>query len=1165
MCMNRILLVLFTSLLTYNLTAQIGVQVVTQSGMADSECGDLFGGAPDPLFGVSVEGSAFNYYPAELICYNTLPDTVFQANYTCPSDVPLTVEVCLEVMDNDPILPPPLTCDIIGDCVETICDDFIIPPFGTTIDYTLSIAVPGSSSGEVNFSIETGGFAFPDNDFICNAVDLGILPYGDTLGDKTLGMYSNLCATNLNESGSPLEDDFTNQAGVWFKFNTGPAPGGLFVVEAMSDPQNVGEPIDIELAVFTMDNGACDGNLVALTGFNTIGADFNYELRKTCPSPNTDYYIFVDGGDNMGDHQGIFGLQVWDVGVTEGGDLRCDALDLGTVPEGGSVSTPEPIANFCADDVQDPFLPTFVSQHSVWFSFVAPPSGHVIIEGISDTEKAPIGIQLALYRSFNDQCTGFYSYVTSQFTTGDLDEVMEVTCLYPNRPYFILVDGSGSNPRGVFEITVTDAGDITPVTDQTLTLCDGESITVGASTYTTSGIYADTIQLFQGCDSIVNTNLTVLEELVLTIDQTQPAIGEGNANGIATATASGGMGNYSFTWCTGETGATATTLIGGEQCCVTVTDEQGCMDEVCFDVDFTTAIIPTFANDTLACNGDTDGVLTFSAINGLPPYSYEWQNTVGSLSGNGQIMTEGGSASIPSLPAGSYDITINDNFYDTMFTVLVVEPLELRIDLDEITDASCFGVCDGSINTIVSGGTPPYTYSWNNGATGDAMSIGLCSGSYQLEVTDDNGCIANLDVNVDEPEAFIATASVVQEVSCFDGDDGSLQVLDNDNSVAWEWDNGAGSTQFVDALSAGTYSVTVTNGDGCMDTTTVELPEPVAPLEVMIVESSPISCFGAADGVLTTNVSGPFASLNYSWNNGTTTAVNSNLDIGAVEVLVTNEKGCEATASYLLEQPTEVMATTFVTDINCLDGPGAGVITVENVQGGTPGYVYSIDGQNFSDLPLFENLFADAYDIVVRDAAACELIIPSTVLPPPPISVDLFSPQVNEENDNTVKLGDPVQLTAITGSNNAVFSWSHADSLQQQDVTVLPMETQIYQVVVLDTLTFCTAEDFLKIIVDTKPRVFIPNVFSPNDDGSNDTFLPFGGNDVVNIKTFRIFARGGQLIYDQKDILPGDLTRGWDGTFDRERLTPDVFVYFAEIEFFDGRVEVIKGDVTLVR
>ncbi|MEL7220672.1 MAG: gliding motility-associated C-terminal domain-containing protein, partial [Bacteroidota bacterium] len=345
----------------------------------------------------------------------------------------------------------------------------------------------------------------------------------------------------------------------------------------------------------------------------------------------------------------------------------------------------------------------------------------------------------------------------------------------------------------------------------------------------------------------------------------------------------------------------------------------------------------------------------------------------------------------------------------------------------------------------------------------------------------------------------------------------------------------------------------------------VDLPQPVAPLDVMIVESSSISCFGAADGVLTTTVSGPFSSLNYSWNNGTTSSINSNLDVGSIDVVVTNENGCEATATYLLEQPTEVTATTFVTDINCLDGPGMGIITVEDVQGGTPGYTYSIDGQNFSDLPLFENLFADAYDIVVRDAAGCELVLPSTVSPPPPISVELFSPQVKEENDNTVRLGDPVQLEAITGSNNAVFTWSHADSLQQQNITVRPMETQIYQVVVLDTVTFCTAEDLLRVFVDTKPRVFIPNVFSPNDDGNNDTFLPFGGNDVVNIKTFRIFARGGQLVYNEKDILPGDLSRGWDGTFDRERLTPDVFVYFAEIEFFDGRVEVVRGDVTLVR
>ncbi len=1156
--MNRILLLLAYSFFAFTTQAQIGIQVVVDSGMATSDCTDPFGGAPDPLFAAAAEGGTYNYYPAVGACFNTLPDTIYQANFPCLSAVPMTVEICLRVSENDAFFQPPLGCDIAEDCIETICDNFVVPMVGNTVNYTLAIDVPGSSSGSISFSIETAGFAFPDNDFICNAVDLGTLIYGDTLGDMTVGNYANLCATDIGEiDPQSLGYYFTNQAGVWFKFNTGPNPSGLFVVQGLSDPNNVGEPIDLELGVFLTDNNACDGNLVALSGYNFNSSGFDTEFRVPCPQPNRDYYIWVDGANNNGDYRGIFGIQVWDIGVLEGGDLRCDVMDLGVVPEGGTVSTPEPISNFCATDVQDPFLPTFVSQHSVWFSFTAPPSGHVIIEGVSDTIKQAIGVQLALYRSFNNTCSGFYSYVTSQYTPADLDETMEVTCLYPGRVYYILVDGSGGASRGVFELTVTDAGDITPVNNQTITLCAGETLEVGPNDYTTSGIYFDTLQVFQGCDSIVISDLTVLEELVLTVEQTQPAIGIDGTDGVGIASATGGTGNYTFTWCTGETGTMATNLVADELCCVQVTDENGCMDEVCFTVEFTTAIIPIFMNDTLLCNGDTNGLITFSAINGVLPYDYAWTNTAGTLNGNGQILTEGGSIDIPNLPAGNYDITVNDNFFDTTFTVLVVQPEELLIDLQDAVDASCFAFCDGSISTLVSGGTLPYSYSWTGGVSNNELATQLCTGAYELVVTDANGCVAILNTNIDQPTEFIATASMVQEVSCFAGADGVAQVVDNGNSVAWNWSSGS-MTQIANQLAAGTYTVQVTNGDGCRDTATVAITQPLAPLTVAITELAPISCFDSQDGQLGALVNGPFATLAYSWSNAAITQNISNLDIGTYQLLVTNEKGCEAMAMYTLDQPTEVIAESFAVDINCVDGPNAGIITVENVSGGTPGYNYSIDGENFGPVPLFEGLTAGTYDVVVRDAAGCELPLLTNIFPPPPISVALMG-------DSIVKLGDELTLAAISSSFDVLYSWSHADTLSGSTALLRPQETFVYQVSVFDTLTFCSASDFLRVFVDSKPRIFVPNIFSPNGDGSNDTFIPFAGNDVVNFKSLRIFDRYGQLVYEETDILPGDTSRGWDGTFRGESLNPSVFVYFMEVEFFDGRVEIVKGDVTLMR
>ncbi|HRF39742.1 MAG TPA: hypothetical protein PK198_13210, partial [Saprospiraceae bacterium] len=119
-------------------------------------------------------------------------------------------------------------------------------------------------------------------------------------------------------------------------------------------------------------------------------------------------------------------------------------------------------------------------------------------------------------------------------------------------------------------------GDITPITSQNVSICAGTSLQVGNSIYTQSGLYADTIQVFAGCDSIVNTSLTVLPPITLLLSQNLPAFGAGSNNGVATASASGGTGGFTYQWCNGETGPQAVALPGNQTCSVTVTDGFGC-------------------------------------------------------------------------------------------------------------------------------------------------------------------------------------------------------------------------------------------------------------------------------------------------------------------------------------------------------------------------------------------------------------------------------------------------------------------------------------------------------------------------------------------------------------------------------------------------------------
>ncbi|MCB0568314.1 MAG: gliding motility-associated C-terminal domain-containing protein [Phaeodactylibacter sp.] len=1153
--MKRIAVLLLLFQATFG-AAQNVVQLTVETGASASDCVDPFS-SPDLLWQVNVENEGWVTYPGDALCFTNYPNLQYTASYTCPVDIPAQLQLCFRAFENDPIIP--IGCIIAPSCEETICDNFDIPAPGQSATYTLVLS-GGTSTGEVTFTITTSE-GYSSNDALCNAANLGLLLRGDTVGDYTMGIYDNICATNANEPNPLTQGGFGNENGVWFQFTTGSDIGSLILVEALTDPQATGDEIDIQMGIYTSDNNACDGNFTLLSWASDNSTQDAF-LQIPCPSPNTTYFILIDGAISYpGSEAGVFGVQVSNVDVDDAPDLRCDALMIGEVPANGSISLPNPVSNYCATSVSDPYSPNFVMQSSVWFQFIAPPSGHVLIEGISSRTIDSIGIQLGVYRAFNDNCNLFFQHIASEYTEEGLDESLEVTCLFPGRLYYLVIDGDAYNNRGIFTINISDAGDITPVTNQDITICDGDSFTVGASVYTATGLYADTLTLFQGCDSIVNTNLTVLSPIHIDIVQTQPAIGLGNANGIAQASATGGSGSgYSFSWCDGSTAATNSMLVGGGVCCVTVTDAMGCMADTCFTVEYITDIIPSYQGDTLACYGQENGQITFSAINGEPPYQYEWQKDDNTINGSGIINVAGEEVMLPDLPAGAYTITIMDAFFDTTITVNVLEPELLVLSVDNQTDASCFGFCDGLAGVSASGGVGGYQFAWSNSETTAAVG-NLCAGPYQVTLTDANGCQQNRSITIAEPAEFIATAMEVQPVSCFEGSDGIVSVQTNGNPSAYAWNTGDVS-QSVNGLSAGAYSVLVTNADGCQDNADVVVTQPSAPVTLQAVVEEPVSCKGESDAVLRAITGGPGQSFTFTWPTGAVGAIASGYGAGTYTVSVANEKGCVATTEITVSEPDYLQAVLSATDVTCVSGENGGEIEADTTYGGTPPYEYALDGVLFAPSPLFPSLFPGAYTVTVRDAAGCEAEFNATVNPAPELAVTLVG-------DASVQLGDSLRLMAQVNSQNVTYTWVYPDSsgakAAGQTVWVSPLISSGFRVEVFDTVTLCRAYDDFFVAVRANRRVFIPNAFSPNEDGRNDLFMVFGGHDIVRIRSFRVFSRTGSLVFEDTDFQPNDIGHAWDGTFRGQELDPGVFVYAAEIEFVDGLVEVFEGDVVLVK
>ena len=177
---------------------------------------------------------------------------------------------------------------------------------------------------------------------------------------------------------------------------------------------------------------------------------------------------------------------------------------------------------------------------------------------------------------------------------------------------------------------------------------------------------------------------------------------------------------------------------------------------------------------------------------------------------------------------------------------------------------------------------------------------------------------------------------------------------------------------------------------------------------------------------------------------------------------------------------------------------------------------------------------------------------------------------VNLGEDRTVKLGEEVALDArvnIDESEIAGLSWNAADSLSCAGClrpVVTPSTSGSYFVEVVDE-NGCVASDQVVIFVDKRRNLYVPNVFSPNDDGKNDKFMLFAGQEVTKIRSFLVFNRWGESVFEVYNFPPNDPLYGWDGTFRQEFYNNGVFAWFAEVEFVDGVVEVFKGDVVLMR
>ena len=517
-------------------------------------------------------------------------------------------------------------------------------------------------------------------------------------------------------------------------------------------------------------------------------------------------------------------------------------------------------------------------------------------------------------------------------------------------------------------INLTPAGGVGPYTFNWVS-----GPTTEDRTGLTAGTYSVTITDANGCTGTVNPTVTQPAAAVSgTTVVTNIACFGGNTGAI-NLTPTGGVGPYTFNWVSGPTTEDRTGLIAGTYS-VTITDANGCTGTVNATVTQPTALSVTAASQTnVACNGGATGAAAINTpTGGTPGYTYDW--TPGNPTGDG-------TTSITGLTAGTYTVTVTDaNACTATQSFTVTQATALSVTAASQTNIACNGGATGAaaINTPT-GGTPGYTYDWTPGnPTGDGTTsvTGLIAGTYTVTATDANGCTATQSFTITEPDQVSFTPASQTNIACFGGNTGALTVnpaTGGTGAFTYDWAPGSPTgdgTTSVSGLTAGTYSVTVTDMNGCTASLSFTITEP----PVLVISSSSqteVSCNGGANGTATVMVSGGTPSYTYSWApSGGTAATANGLQAGTYTATVTDANGCTVTQSFVITEPTALdLSANSHTDVLC-NGAATGSATVTPT-GGTGAYTYSWSPSG-GTASTASGLTAGTYTVTVTDANNCQ-------------------------------------------------------------------------------------------------------------------------------------------------------------------------------------------------
>ena len=422
---------------------------------------------------------------------------------------------------------------------------------------------------------------------------------------------------------------------------------------------------------------------------------------------------------------------------------------------------------------------------------------------------------------------------------------------------------------------------------------------------------------------------------------------------------------------------------------LTATDSYGCES---YDT-ITIGILPSLEAPQLSCAAVTNNTITVS-----------WPTVPGAMGYEVNVDSTGW---IPANGPNAHTVTGLSLATTVHFQVRAIGQCESLIASIECstpgcvpptaqvvatTDASCFGSSDGSVTLAASGGTAPYQFVVNSQTNTTGLFTGLSAGTYSVQAIDDTGCPATLQVAIGQPDSLQAIR-LIDSVSCYGLADGTatLDISGGSGPYAFSWSNGQADSVAI-GLAAGTYQLAVSDANACTFFYEFEVEQP-APLNLDVTTDS-VQCATAANGRAIAMATGGTGGYSFDFGPGVLIGTTPNQAVGLLagsyEVTVTDNNGCEAVSSYLVEEPAPLQAQLTAMDALCADSLNATVAAI--VSGGVGGYTYTWQDASMNivgNTAGVANLLAGEYFLEVVDGNGCTLTGGIIAAEPAPLAYNL--------------------------------------------------------------------------------------------------------------------------------------------------------------------------------